>query len=93
VTRRIPLGEEVHALSYHEEQDAYVLGTSTVVDFKLPEDEFHHQWAEEGMPKIAEGRRVNKLTVVDTKFLPQVEQGCIKLLDGKTLSIIDKYIP
>ena len=48
MTRRIPLGEEVHALSYHEIQDAYVLGTSTSADFKLPEDEFHHQWNEEG---------------------------------------------
>ena len=28
--------------------DAYVLGTSTTVDFKLPEDEFHSQWGAEG---------------------------------------------
>ena len=48
VIQRIPLGEEVQALSYHEEQDAYVLGTITPVDFKLPEDDFHYQWSEEG---------------------------------------------
>ncbi|CAF9940116.1 MAG: mRNA cleavage and polyadenylation factor subunit, partial [Alectoria fallacina] len=74
VTRRIPLGEEVHALTYHEEMDAYVLGTSTVVDFKLPDDEFHSHW-----------------TAEETTFLPQAEQGSIKLLDHKSLSIIDKY--
>ena len=48
VTKRVPLGEEVTALTYHEEKDAYILGTSTVVDFKLPEDEFHSQWSLEG---------------------------------------------
>ena len=42
------MGEEVTALTYHEEKDAYILGTSTVVDFKLPEDEFHSQWSLEG---------------------------------------------
>ncbi|KAK3177207.1 hypothetical protein OEA41_008536 [Lepraria neglecta] len=74
VTRRVSLGEEVHALSYHEAKDAYVLGTSTTVDFKLPEDEFHNQWGAE-----------------ETTFLPQAEQGSIKLLDGKTLSIIGEH--
>ena len=52
VTRRIPLGEEVHALAYHEEMDAYVLGTSTTFDFRLPEDEFHSHWTAEGMQTL-----------------------------------------
>ena len=52
VTKRVPLGEEVHALAYHEEMDAYVLGTSTTFDFKLPDDEFHSHWTTEGMPSI-----------------------------------------
>ena len=51
-TRRIPLGEEVHALAYHEEMDAYVLGTSTSFEFKLPEDEFHSYWTTEGMHSL-----------------------------------------
>ena len=29
--------------------DSYVLGTSTIFDFKLPEDEFHTHWNAEGM--------------------------------------------
>ena len=49
VTKRLPLGEEVHALAYHEEMDSYVLGTSTIVDFKLPEDDFHSHWTTEGI--------------------------------------------
>lgn len=59
VTRRVPLGEEVHALSYHANKDAYVLGTSTLVDFKLPEDDFHHDWSEEGRSYDYENRAVH----------------------------------
>ena len=29
--------------------EAYVLGTSTIVDFKLPEDDFHVNWTAEGI--------------------------------------------
>lgn len=92
VTRRIPLGEEVHALTYHEELDAYVLGTSTIVDFKLPEDEFHSQWTAEGIHTMHTLRNSTQpwLTGLETTFLPQAEQGSIKLLDHKSLSIIDK---
>ncbi|KAK4691022.1 cleavage and polyadenylation specificity factor subunit 1, partial [Lecanoromycetidae sp. Uapishka_2] len=74
VTQRIPLGQEVHALSYQPEKDAYILGTSTTVPFRLPEDEFHIEWANE-----------------ETSFLPLCEQGSVKLLDGKSLSVIDTY--
>lgn len=75
MTRRIPLAEEVHALSYQPEKDAFVLGTSSLVPFRLPEDEFHVEWASEQ----------------EKTFLPLGEQGCIKLLDGKTFSIVDSY--
>ena len=40
-------GEEVHAFDYHERTDRYVLGTSQKIDFKLPEDELHNEWAAE----------------------------------------------
>ncbi len=42
------MGEEVQAFDYHVKMDAYVLGTSQKVDFKLPEDEFHDNWNGEG---------------------------------------------
>ena len=48
VTKRVPFGEEVTTLAYHEEKDAYIVGTGTTVDFKLPGDEFHSQWSLEG---------------------------------------------
>ncbi|KAL8663079.1 MAG: hypothetical protein Q9168_008152, partial [Polycauliona sp. 1 TL-2023] len=74
VTRRTSLGEDVHAIDYHEPSRSYVLGVSQKADFKLPEDETHPEWNTES-----------------TSFLPQVEQGTIKLLDQKTWSIIDEY--
>lgn len=33
----------------------------------------------------------NRLNLADTKFLPKVEQGSVKLLFGRSLSIVDKY--
>ncbi|KAL8766924.1 MAG: hypothetical protein Q9209_006405 [Squamulea sp. 1 TL-2023] len=74
VTRKTVLGEDVHAIDYHEPSATYVLGVSRKVDFKLPEDETHPEWSAES-----------------TSFLPQVEQGNVKLLDQKTWSIIDEY--
>ncbi len=49
--RKVVLGEEVQALSYHPGMEVYVLGTSRKVEFRLPEDDdFHHEWKGEGMP-------------------------------------------
>ncbi|KAL8753571.1 MAG: hypothetical protein Q9184_005382 [Pyrenodesmia sp. 2 TL-2023] len=44
VTRKIPFGEDVHALDYHEPTATYVVGVSKQVDFKVPEDETHPEW-------------------------------------------------
>ncbi|KAL9026570.1 MAG: hypothetical protein Q9196_004784, partial [Gyalolechia fulgens] len=74
VTRKIPLGEDVHALDYHKPTATYVVGVSHKVEFKLPEDETHPEWAVEA-----------------TTFLPQVEQGTVKVLDYETWSTIDEY--
>lgn len=49
VTRKIPLGEQVDYLQYASRSEAYVIGTSQNVDFKLPEnDESHTEWKNEG---------------------------------------------
>ncbi|KAL8931936.1 MAG: hypothetical protein Q9216_007019, partial [Gyalolechia sp. 2 TL-2023] len=74
VTQKVALGEDVYALDYHDPTATYVLGVSDKVEFKLPDDETHPEWASEA-----------------TSFLPQVEQGTIKLLDRATWSIIDEY--
>ncbi len=50
LARKVVLGEEVQALSYHPAMEVYVLGTSQKVDFRLPEDDdFHHEWKGEGI--------------------------------------------
>ncbi|KAL8652690.1 MAG: hypothetical protein Q9210_002531 [Variospora velana] len=73
VTRKIAFGEDIHALDHHEPTATHIIGVSRMVDFKLPEDETHPEWATE-----------------TTSFLPQVEQGTVKLLDHGTWSIIDE---
>lgn len=47
-TRKIPLGQEIQGLCYHAEKDAFVVATSEKVEFTLPEDSYHHEWAREG---------------------------------------------
>ena len=34
-------------ISWHEPQKAFAVATSRNVDFKLPEDDYHHEWADE----------------------------------------------
>ena len=53
VTRRVYRGEDIQAFDYHGTTDRYILGTSHKVDFKLPEDETHYEWAAESMPNVA----------------------------------------
>ena len=52
-TKRIPLGEEVHVLTYHEGMGSYVLGTSTPVDFQPPKDDELRERLQEGMRSSA----------------------------------------
>ena len=48
--RRISLDEQVDRLTYSTSSETYVLGTSTSVDFKLPDnDELHPEWRNEGV--------------------------------------------
>ena len=47
--RKISLDEQVDFLTYSTASETYVLGTSTSVEFKLPEDdELHPEWRNEG---------------------------------------------
>ncbi|KAI4101275.1 MAG: hypothetical protein L6R37_005018 [Teloschistes peruensis] len=74
LTHKVRLGEDVHAVDYHEPTATCVIGVSRKVDFQLPEDETHPEWTSES-----------------TSFLPQIEQGSIKLLDQRICAIIDEY--
>jgi cleavage and polyadenylation specificity factor subunit 1 len=46
-TRRVPLGEQVDALVHVKAKNLYVLGTTIKRPFKLPEDDYHHEWNKE----------------------------------------------
>ncbi|KAI9698522.1 MAG: mRNA cleavage and polyadenylation factor subunit [Candelina mexicana] len=75
VMKRILLGEEVHALSYHLAMESYVIATSEKVDWKLPEDEEHHEeWRYEDLP-----------------LKPKVDESSIKILNPLTWTVVDSY--
>ena len=86
VTTKIPFGEQIESFDYHSRTDSYAVGTSKKADYKLSVDDV---WATEGDFNFV----ILFATLThepDTAFLPQVEQGFIKLLDRKTSSIVDR---
>lgn len=73
--RKIPVEEQVDYLTYSTSSNTYVLGTSSGVGFKLPEnDELHPEWRMESI-----------------SFLPEVPQSSVKLVSPETWAIIDNY--
>ena len=48
VTQKIAFGEEVQAVDCYQQTGTYVVGVSSKVNFKLPEDETHTEWTSEG---------------------------------------------
>lgn len=75
VSTKIALGEDVAGLTYFERTGSYVLATSQMTDFQLPQDdEWHSDWQDE-----------------DTTFLPQVEQGNIRLFSPQSQKVISSY--
>ncbi|KAL9591984.1 MAG: hypothetical protein Q9179_007176, partial [Wetmoreana sp. 5 TL-2023] len=58
ITRKVPFGEDVHAVDYHGPSATYVVGVSQRVDFRLPDDETHPEWAAESIsfyPQVEQG--------------------------------------
>ncbi|KAJ5675859.1 hypothetical protein N7462_008756 [Penicillium macrosclerotiorum] len=73
--RKVPLGEQVDYLTYSTSSETYVLGTSSNMDFKLPDnDELHPEWRNESVT-----------------FSPEVPQSFVKVVSPKTWSVIDSY--
>ncbi|KAF2836291.1 hypothetical protein M501DRAFT_997028 [Patellaria atrata CBS 101060] len=87
--RKIPIGQDITGLCYYPPKDLYVLGTSIKTDFKLPEDDYHHEWSKEEIdfkPKLERGvvklLEPNNWTLIDTYELEPTEAIlCIKTLD------------
>jgi cleavage and polyadenylation specificity factor subunit 1 len=48
VTRKVDLQEEVQFLKYFASKEVYAIATNERVEFKLPEDDYHQEWAKEG---------------------------------------------
>lgn len=47
VTHKVDLGEQVDALAYFAPKNLYAVGTSVKQSFKLPDDDYHHEWSRE----------------------------------------------
>lgn len=86
VTTKIPFGEQIESFDYHSRTESYAVGTSRKADYKMSVDDV---WATEG-DFIFIMLTAELMGESDTAFLPQVEQGFIKLLDRKTSSLIDR---
>ena len=60
--RKVTLGEEVQALSYHNPTETYVLGVIAKNSFELPrDDELHRNWARES-------KRSSSIRQIITRF-------------------------
>ncbi|KAF2498940.1 hypothetical protein BU16DRAFT_571198 [Lophium mytilinum] len=86
--RKLRLGEEIHALDYHP-KGVYVLGTGRMIDFTLPDDSYHYEWAREETtfkPQVEQGiiRLLHPETwsIIDSHELDPYELVlCVKTLD------------
>ena len=75
ISRKVELGMDVSGIAYLERTQSYIVATSTLADFQLPQDdEWHAEWKNE-----------------DATCLPQVEQGCVRLLSPSTFTVIDSF--
>ncbi|KAF2085680.1 hypothetical protein K490DRAFT_46246 [Saccharata proteae CBS 121410] len=87
--RKIPLGQVPQAVCYYPPRDVYVVGVSEMVDFQLPEDEHHHEWADENIsfrPQVEHGLikviEPQYWSTIDTYQLEPTESVlCIKSLN------------
>jgi hypothetical protein len=47
-TQKVNLKEEVQFIRYYAQKQVYALATVETVEFKLPDDDYHQEWAREG---------------------------------------------
>lgn len=75
VSQKTELGEDVSHLAFFEKTGSYVLATSRLTDFQLPQDdEWNPDWQDE-----------------KTSFLPQVAEGTIRLFSPRSWKVISSY--
>lgn len=76
LSRKVELGDDVNCLAYFMPTRSYILGASRPADFKLPDDD---EWHTEWKDEAA-------------SFLPQVEQGSIRVMSSSSWKVIDTYM-
>jgi cleavage and polyadenylation specificity factor subunit 1 len=83
--------EEVQATCFFAPKGIYAVATSEQVFFKLEDDDYHHEWANEGtaISSSPSNSQRTLTTETDTTFLPSIDQATLKLLHPKGWSIID----
>ena len=75
VSQKSELGEDVAHLAFFDRTTSYVLATSRLADFQLPQDdEWNADWQDE-----------------KTSFPPQVEEGNIRLFSPRSWKVISSY--
>ena len=75
VAQKVEVGERVACLTYFDRKQSYILATSQSIDFRLPQDD---EWHTEWRDE-------------QCPFLPQVEQGSLKLLSSESWKVIGDY--
>jgi cleavage and polyadenylation specificity factor subunit 1 len=47
VMKKIPMEQTVERVVWHQAAGVYIISVATPINFKLPEDDYHHEWANE----------------------------------------------
>lgn len=89
--RQIPLDEQVDFLAFSTSSETYVLGTSGLADFKLPEaDDLHPEWRGEGSFILNRFFGAALIEPVELSTYPKVPESFIKVVNPKTWTIVDR---
>jgi cleavage and polyadenylation specificity factor subunit 1 len=78
-THQVPLGQEVSGVAYLADRDVYVVATSEDVPFRLPDDDHHKEWQNEGTAINPRGKNAGT-NGIDLSLLPVTRQGYLKML-------------
>lgn len=84
--KKIPLGQTVEKVVWHEPAGVYVISTSSSISFKLPEDDYHHEWAKEDTTFLPYDCH-STLKILDPGTWSIIDEFDQMQLEEKTLSI------
>ncbi|KAK4129411.1 hypothetical protein N657DRAFT_609720 [Parathielavia appendiculata] len=74
--KKIPIGDDIGAITYHPPTQSYVVGCNTPEPFELPkDDDYHKEWARENVI-----------------FKPTSDRGTLKLVSPITWTVVDSVL-